>query len=215
MDVPELTNNAYQFIDGLIEIYREVPNGKHGLVGELANLEGAKYGDAGIAEMPVSHPNYGELVTDTSEEYYLKVRSADSWPDITQKMPKGYKREEKHGCHYLNECFGEARVWLEAKERGREHMELFAPVVGYDGEDFLWTVMLKCQNMPSRRPGAPDPEETHDPKSLGWKPHDTESGLLDGRKVAYDYGMWRREHDEWIVAEEDVFKQNPVYRSGF
>lgn len=210
MDVPELTNNAYQFINDLIKVYREVPSGKYGLVGKLANLGRTEHGNTRIAEMPVSHPNYGELVNDISENYYLKVRSVNPWPDITQKMPKGDKRERKHGGHYLNECFGEARIWLEAKERGREHMGLFAPVVGYDGKDFLWTVMLKCEDMPSRRPGAPDLEETQDPKSLGWKPHDTEPGLLDDCKVAYDYGMWRREHDEWIVDEEDVFKQNPL-----
>lgn len=212
MDVPELTKEAYHFIDDLLDIYKETHGSKHDVVGKLANLRGSGYGNFNISEMPVEHPNYGQLVTDPSKRYYLKARYPETWDDIevTDKMGDPYERENKHGGHYTNECFGEARIWLEAQERGEEHMKIFAPVVGYDGEDFRWTVMLHCEFMDSWKRQT-TPYES-DPQKLGWMPHDTECGLLNGRKVAYDYGMWRRENNEWLVAEEDIFKENPVFR---
>lgn len=211
MDVPELTREGHRFIKDLLEIYRETPSHKQDTVGKLATLKDSEHGNFGISEIPVKHPNYSELVTDTSKEYYLKARYPELWEefDETKRVGSAYEPERPHGGYYQNECFGETRIWLEAKERGEKHMELFAPVIDYDGEDFSWTVMLKCGFMDSHKHRS-TPYKT-DLKKLGWKPHDIECGKFDNRKVAYDYGMWRRENDEWLVPEEDVFKDNSVF----
>lgn len=208
MEVPELTREGHRFINDLLEIYRETPGNKHDTVGKLANLKYSSSGNYNISGMPVEHPNYGELVTDTSKEYYLKARypGTDDEYDETKRMGATYTSD--HGGYYQNECFGEARIWLEAKERGEEHMELFAPVVDYDGEEFTWNVMLATGGRRTQKRRETVSET--DPKDLGWKPQDTEYGKLDGRVVAHDYGMWRRKDDTWLVPEEDVFKENPV-----
>ncbi|MFC7010060.1 hypothetical protein ACFQIA_23735 [Halalkalicoccus sp. GCM10025704] len=202
MDVPELTREGHRFIEDLLEIYKETHGSKHSTIGKLATL---KQSDSG-GVMPVEHPNYGELVTDSSKEYYLKARYPETWDDLppNHRREPTYESDKPDGGCYTNECFGEARVWLEAKERGKEHMDLFAPVVDYDGEEFRWIVMLKCDY------GAPIMIQLPTAE-LGWVSEDTETGLLDGQKVAYDYGMWKRKNDEWLVPEEDVFKDNPVF----
>lgn len=202
MDVPELTRNGHEFINDLFEIYKESHDSKYSTIGKLATL---KQSDSG-GVMPTEHPNYGQLVTDPSKEYYLKARYPETWDDLSpnHRREPVLSSEKPHGGYYTNECFGEARVWLEAEKRGEDHIKLFAPVVDYDGKEFRWIVMLKCEYGSPVMIQLPSAE-------LGWISHDTEYGLLDGRKVAYDYGMWKRKQDEWLVSEEDVFKKNPVF----
>ena len=211
-DVAELTRQGRSFIEDLADVYSETPANRHDIVGKLAGVKAYDQGNYNITKLPTEHPEYGSLISGPNETFYLKLRyptpaseEQDGGSPTDQIGPGPHHRAE-HGGHYMNENFGEARVWLEARARSEEHTDLFAPVVDYDSKRFRWLVMQGTEYIGTMEDRSTPYE--NDPEELGWKPHDTENGRFEGRKVAYDYGMWRRENDEWMVSEEDVMDRS-------
>jgi len=154
--------------------------------------------------VPETHPDCGQLIKQSMEPQYLLISIHEDSRDVTEKNCPGSDPRDTHPT-YSVENFGKVRVYSEAVARGVGH--LFAPITGWDGEDFRWVTMPALSNIQRSDGGtskaAPLKQKLKN-VDQNWMIHDEEVGEHDGNKVLLDYGMcWY--DGEWIISESQLF----------
>jgi hypothetical protein len=154
--------------------------------------------------VPETHPQFGRLIKPSEDPQYLLISTHENSRDVTEKNWPGSSLRDTHPSYYI-ENFGKVRIYNEAVARGVEH--LFAPITGWDGENFHWVTMPVLSNVQESDGGTPkaDPIKkelrNEDPN---WVIHDEEVGEYNGSLYLLDYGMcWYG--GDWKVSESQLF----------
>lgn len=155
-------------------------------------------------KVPESHPIFGRLVEKSAEPQYLLISTHDQSSDVTRKIEPSTAIPDDHPT-YAIENFGKVRIYNEALARGVDR--LFAPITGWDGQDFSWITMPLVANIQrsdgGTRKADPLKRQLYEMDS-NWIIHDEEVGEYNGHKVLTDYGMCWYDGD-WKVSESQLF----------
>lgn len=160
------------------------------------DLDWIDSGTSVVLTLPKIDKTGNRLVNDSDSEYVLKMREGRR-----ASNPPNNKMEDKNPF-YLNEVFGEVRIWLEANSRG--YSELFAPITDWDEQNFQWLVARKAE-MADDVISAHSTHGQRLKEKDNWIIDDAEVGVLDDEYVFIDYGeLWLR--DDWNVSESSLLK---------
>ena len=155
-------------------------------------------------EIPEIHPDFGRLVEQSADRQYLLISTHEESFDVTKKVMSGPHPIINHPT-YSVENFGKVRIYCEAVARDVNH--LFAPITGWDGQEFRWITMPVLSDIQESDGGTPKADPLKNKlksRDQNWKIHDEEVGNYNGNKLLLDYGMcWYS--GNWKTLESQLF----------
>jgi hypothetical protein len=193
--MPEITDNCADLLHSLVASYRSIEKTvrdqgdpvksierKCKEISEMLEQNSLRPIDCRnqyVIELPHEHEDYGVLV-EGKGNFVAKCRY-----ETKNNLP-------------VDQGLREPMVALEAEMRDQD--EFFAEIIGWDSENFNWTVMEKVEpkNLHWNETSSIDQRY----REMGWNPKDPEYGEnSEGKTVCFDYGSFFRE-DEWKVSIE-------------
>ncbi|MCU4753445.1 hypothetical protein OB919_15885 [Halobacteria archaeon AArc-curdl1] len=195
------TDAGEQWVDVMVEALRNSDFDKSKELGHHKSWKSINFKNGMV---PEAHPDFGRLIKPSEEPQYLLISTHDRSQDVTKKVSPSSVLPDDHPT-YAVENFGKVRIYSEAVTRNVGH--LFAPITGWDGQEFSWITMPVVSNIQRSDGGTRKADPLKDElknEDPNWVVHDEEVGEHNGEQVLLDYGMFWYEGD-WKVSESQLF----------